>query len=111
MLRRNPDIKWKSSAADLKRHARLQQQLLDNLTPHVKPDGVLVYAVCSIEPEENEGVIDPFLKNHPEFVIDKNFGGLPNKLGSMVASDGFFKTFPELIQMDGFFSVRLRRLI
>lgn len=110
VLRRNPDIKWKSSAADLKRHARVQQQLLDNLAPHVKPDGVLVYAVCSIEPEENEGVIDPFLKNHPEFVIDKNPGRLPETLWPEISAAIGFKTLPIPGNMDGFYFVRLKRV-
>ncbi len=74
VLRRNPDIKWKSREAGLKRHAEIQKRFLENLAPMLKPQGVLVYAVCSIEPEENEAVIDAFLKKHPKFVIDKKLG-------------------------------------
>jgi 16S rRNA (cytosine967-C5)-methyltransferase len=111
VMRRNPDIKWQKSKRNFLKYQTRQLRYMENLSQLVKPSGILVYTVCSPEPEENEEVIDHFLKNHTEFVIDKNFGGLSDKLGSMVTSDGFFKTFPELIQMDGFFSVRLRRLI
>ncbi len=110
VLRRNPDIKWKSSEADLKHHTGVQQRLLENMAPKVKPDGLLVYAVCSIEPEENEAVIDPFLKKHPEFVIDKNPGKLPEALQARMETAIGFKTLPLLDHMDGFYFVRLKRV-
>jgi 16S rRNA (cytosine967-C5)-methyltransferase len=109
VLRRNPDIKWKSREAGLKRHADIQKRFLENLAPLVKPNGVLVYAVCSIEPEENEAVIDAFLKKHPKFVIDKSLGKLPETLHSMVKPATGFKTLPLLNHMDGFYFVRLKR--
>jgi 16S rRNA (cytosine967-C5)-methyltransferase len=110
VLRRNPDIKWKSSETDLKRHAGVQKRFLENLAPLVKLNGILVYAVCSIEPEENEAVITPFLKKHPEFVIDKNLEKLPETLHSMVEPAAGFKTLPLLNHMDGFYFVRLKRI-
>ena len=109
VLRRNPDIKWKSREAGLKRHADIQKRFLENLAPMLKPQGVLVYAVCSIEPEENEAVIDAFLKKHPKFVIDKSLGKLPETLHSMVKPATGFKTLPLLNHMDGFYFVRLKR--
>ena len=109
-LRRNPDIKWKSSEADLKRHAAVQKRFLENLAPLVKPNGILVYAVCSIEPEENEVVIAAFLKKHSEFVIDKSLGRLPETLHSLVKPEAGFKTLPFLNHMDGFYFVRLKRI-
>jgi 16S rRNA (cytosine967-C5)-methyltransferase len=110
VLRRNPDIKWKSSEAGLKRHAGVQKRFLENLAPLVKANGILVYAVCSIEPEENEAVITAFLKKHPEFVIDKNLGKLPETLHSLVEPANGFKTHPLLNRMDGFYFVRLKRI-
>lgn len=110
VLRRNPDIKWKSREAGLKRHADVQKRFLENLAPMVKPNGVLVYAVCSIEPEENEAVIDTFLKKHPKFVIDKSLGKLPETLHSIVKPATGFKTLPLLNHMDGFYFVRLKRI-
>ena len=109
VLRRNPDIKWKSSETSLKRHAGVQQRFLENLAPLVKPNGILVYAVCSIESEENEAVISAFLKKHPEFVIDKRLGKLPETLHSLVEPETGFKTLPLLNHMDGFYFVRLKR--
>lgn len=110
VLRRNPDIKWKSGEADLKRHARVQKRFLENLAQLIKPEGILVYAVCSVEPEENEAVIDAFLKKHPEFAIDKSPGKLPKTVLSRVKPTIGFKTFPLLNHMDGFYFVRLKRI-
>ena len=69
----------------------------------------MVYAVFSPEPEENEAVVNEFLKNHDEFVIGKESGQLPQQLCSMANAPGVFKTFPHLNQMDGFYAVRLQR--
>jgi 16S rRNA (cytosine967-C5)-methyltransferase len=110
VMRRNPDIKWQKSKKNLLNYQTRQLRYLMNLAPLVKPSGILSYAVCSPEPEENEAVVDQFLKKHTEFVIDKSPGKLPGSLNSLVASTGIFKTFPNLSQMDGFFSVRLLRM-
>jgi 16S rRNA (cytosine967-C5)-methyltransferase len=76
----------------------------------VKPDGVLVYSVCSIEPEENEAVIHSFLKNNPEFVIDKSLGQVPETILSLIEPKTGFKTLPILNDLDGFFLTRLKRI-
>jgi 16S rRNA (cytosine967-C5)-methyltransferase len=110
VLRRNPDIKWNSTEKSLKRHARIQKRFLDTLAPMVKPDGVLVYSVCSLEPEENEAVIQAFLKNHPEFVIDKRPGKVPETILSLIEPKTGFKTLPILNDLDGFFLARLKRI-
>ena len=110
VLRRNPDIKWNSTEKSLKRHANIQKRFLETLAPMVKPDGVLVYSVCSIEPEENEVVIHDFLKNHPEFVIDNSLGKVPETMLSLIEPKTGFKTLPILNDLDGFFLARLRRI-
>ena len=110
VLRRNPDIKWNSTEKSLKRHANKQRRFLEILAPLLKSNGVLVYSVCSIEPEENEAVIRAFLKNHPEFVIDKSQGKLPERMHSLAEPKAGFKTLPALNDMDGFFLTRLKRL-
>jgi len=110
VLRRNPDIKWNSVEGDLKRHAKIQKRFLGNLSRILKPNGILVYSVCSIEPEENEEVINAFLKKHPEFVIDNSSGRLSERLHSQIERPVGFKTLPMLDNMDGFFLVRLRKI-
>jgi 16S rRNA (cytosine967-C5)-methyltransferase len=109
VMRRNPDIKWRSSKRNLTKYKTRQLRLLENLYRLVKPSGILVYAVCSPEPEENEEVVNEFLNNHDEFAISKQFGQLPDTVCSMADVPGVFKTFPHLKQMDGFYAVRLQR--
>ena len=95
---------------ELAKNKTRQLKLLQNLAPAVKPAGFLVYAVCSPEPEENEAVIYQFLKKNGDFVIYEDEGGYPFELINMAITKGFFKTYPYLTQMDGFFSVRLQRV-
>ncbi|MEJ2101384.1 MAG: 16S rRNA (cytosine(967)-C(5))-methyltransferase RsmB [Desulfobacterales bacterium] len=110
VLRRNPDIKWNSTEKSLRRHAEKQKRFLDYLATLVKPNGILVYSVCSIEPEENESVMNAFLKKHPEFVIDTKWEKLPERVASLFESVNWITTLPVLNNMDGFFIARLKRL-
>jgi 16S rRNA (cytosine967-C5)-methyltransferase len=66
-LRRNPEIRWRISAADIEQLSERQKQLLANAATVLKPQGRLVYSTCSVEPEENEEVVAAFLENNPEF--------------------------------------------
>jgi len=109
VMRRNPDIKWRTSKRNLSKYKTRQLRLLENVCRLVKPSGILVYAVCSPEPEETDMVIKEFLKKHDEFVIDKTSGGLPDGLRSKADAPGVFKTYPLFNQMDGFFAIRLQK--
>ena len=109
VIRRNPDIKWRTSKKNLAVFNGRQLTLLHNSSQLVKPSGVLVYTVCSPEPEENEDVVNEFLKKHAEFVIDKEVEGLPAKMLSVQAANGWFKTFPHFRYMDVFSFIRLIR--
>jgi 16S rRNA (cytosine967-C5)-methyltransferase len=110
VLRRNPDIKWKTSKKDWKRFSHRQQKLLERLAPLVKVSGVLIYAVCSVEPEENEDVLRTFLSKHTGFVFDTDTGKLPPSIASAIESRGTLKTYPQFSEMDGFFMARLKRI-
>jgi 16S rRNA (cytosine967-C5)-methyltransferase len=110
VLRRNPDAKWRISELDLLNHQKRQSKFLGNLAALVKPGGVLVYTVCSTEPEENESVIKDFLNKHSEFAIVKSPDGLTSKVRSLITEDGYFKTSTHLHNMDGFFSIHMKRI-
>lgn len=109
VLQKNPDGKWRTRAADIGACAAKQLTLLTNAASHLRPDGRLVYAVCSLEPEENEGVVESFLQKHPDFVIDSvDISSLMNTQ-NLMTSKGFLRTLPHRHQMDGFFAAALKR--
>lgn len=109
VIRRNPDAKWRKTVADLDRLPVQQGVLLDVAASMVRPEGTLVYCVCSLEPEEGRAVIEGFLKRHGDFVIQDASDGLSEVIRGFVDDAGFFTTFPQKHDMDGFFAVRLKR--
>src|SRR5665647_3350257 len=70
VIRRQPDIRWNRQPSDLALYQHTQLQLLATATFLLKPGRILVYATCSLEPEENEEVIHEFLEQHPQFAVD-----------------------------------------
>ena len=107
VLQKNPDGKWRVSEADISRSAQRQKAILERVAPHLRPGGRLVYAVCSFEPEENEGVIEAFLQKHPEFAIDNPKIAGTAQANRFITPQGYFKTLPHLEGMDGFFAALL----
>ena len=70
-LRRNPDLKWRQKAEQIEELTAMQTKILDAAAPLVRPGGVLVYATCSLLPQENGAIQQAFSAAHPEFeVID-----------------------------------------
>jgi len=115
VLRRNPDAKWNRSKNDIIRLCAQQKKMVNAAANLVKPGGLLVYAVCSCEKEENEEVIHHFLEKRKDFLIDKEFksykydGLMPGLISRLISKEGFLKTYPDANNMDGFFAVRLKR--
>jgi 16S rRNA (cytosine967-C5)-methyltransferase len=66
-IARHPDARWKLTRQRIALMVELQAELLDAMARLVRPGGVLVYATCSLEPEENEQQVNGFLMRHPEF--------------------------------------------
>ena len=109
VIRRNPDIKWDATKKDINRFKQNQIKYLSRVSQLIKPQGFIVYAVCSIEPEENEAVITEFLKNNSCFKIYQNFKDTPINVQPFLDQNGFIRTLPHIHGMDGFFSVCLQR--
>lgn len=111
VVRRRPDIKWRKQEEDLARLQRKQEDLLASLAPLVKRGGCLVYSVCSLEPEEGERVAEDFLKSQTDFVIDCSSTGLAEMDERLVDGSGIFRSVPHKHDMDGFFAVRLKKVV
>ena len=67
VIRRRADLRWRIEEREIQRLAELQQKLLASAAKFVKPSCPIVYSTCSLEPEENEGVVEGFLVSHPDF--------------------------------------------
>lgn len=90
--RRNPGVRWRRQLVDVLAMPSIQQAILAAASSHVRPGGALVYAVCSPEPEEGEGVVAHFLQQHPRFTQEDQLLTAPPTQGE-----------------DAFFAARLRR--
>jgi 16S rRNA (cytosine967-C5)-methyltransferase len=105
-LRRHPELRFRRVVEDIGRLASLQRALLDSCAHHVKPGGLLVYSVCTTEPEEGADQIELFLRSHPDFTAEPPVGlGL-----SLPTWQAYLRTLPGPEGMDGFFAARLRKL-
>ena len=71
VLKRKPDIKWKRKAEDIKEITQIQQNILETCSKYLKPKGQIVYSTCSIFQEENDKVVEKFLKNNQNFEYTK----------------------------------------
>ena len=104
VLRRNPDVKWRRTPDDLERLPIVQRAILEAAASLVKPGGYLVYATCSLEPEENELVVAPFLEAHSGWRVDT-----PPDWPVAADRSGFVRCHPHREGTDGFTAVRLAR--
>jgi 16S rRNA (cytosine967-C5)-methyltransferase len=111
-LRRNPDLKWRQSPETVQELQALQTAILTSAARLVKPGGRLVYATCSILPEENEAVVQAFLANSSEFTLMDAGAELERlKIDNPAAltSQGFLRLWPHRHATDGFFAALLQR--
>ncbi len=112
-LRRHPDIAWNKSPSDLPALIALQDELLEAAFAMLAPGGLLVYATCSLQPEEGPRRIEAFVARRPELVPlpikAQEIGGL----AEAVTPEGNLRTLPchwrDRGGLDGFFAARLRR--
>ena len=86
VIAKKPDIKYKMTEEKCRELAALQREILHTVQHYVKAGGVLMYSTCTINPQENEDNVRAFLKEHPEFVLERQQQILPKK----GKNDGFF---------------------
>jgi len=77
VMRRRVDLRWRIRPEEIERLCATQLELLDRAAAWLKPGGILVYSTCSLEPEENAGVVQQFLAAHPSFRSDRERQLLP----------------------------------
>lgn len=97
VIRRHPDIKWLRKADDIEKLSALQQQILKNIWPLLKSGGTLLYATCSILPQENDQQIEQFLANNSDATLVKINDS--DQIG--------WQILPSEQNMDGFYYAKL----
>ena len=104
---RNPFIKWNLSPGRIKEFAIKQYSMLQAASEHVAPMGILVYSTCSILPEENEHVLEAFLRRSPNFkvVSQQPYIGSPGLRGFEQCQ----RFYPHLHDCNGYFIAKLQR--
>lgn len=105
-LRRHPELRYKRTEADIPRLAALQRSILENVVRYLKPGGTLVYAVCSMEPEEGSGHL-PWLLDHGFSLVSGEADGAA--WYDVQDPSGGIATFPHRHGTDGFYAARLLR--
>jgi len=112
-IRRHPDLPWLKKPADLPKLTALQDRLLANAVAMTRPGGVIVYATCSLQPEEGIARIESLLASGAPVerlpIAADELGGL----GDLLTLEGDMRSLPfhlaEKGGMDGFFAARLRK--
>jgi 16S rRNA (cytosine967-C5)-methyltransferase len=102
-LRRDPDIRWRRRETDLPALAAAELVMLQHAADVVVPGGRLVYATCSSEPEENEGVVDAFLATTPGFTPVDARDAAPHLPHAVIDARGHLRTQPHVHGLEAFF--------
>ena len=97
-----PDVMLSRKESDIASLSALQAQILETSSKYVKVGGYLNYSTCTVFKQENDEVVNAFLKSHPEYELIKGKGA---------GEDGFLRLFPHESGCDGFFVAKLRRKV
>jgi 16S rRNA (cytosine967-C5)-methyltransferase len=113
-LARNPEIRWRLREEDLKELHQRQVALVQSALAQLSPAGTLLYSTCSLEPEENELVMNEVLAANPHFrqepvKIPRGILAAGVNASEVVGADGAFRTFPPMHHTDGFFAALIKR--
>ncbi len=102
VMRRKPDIKWQRQESDIEEISKIHKQILETCSKYVKKGGKLLYSTCSILKEENENVIEWFLKQNKDFKIVNPDKKELNEFRNNIVDERYIKLFPNE-NTDGFF--------
>lgn len=103
-LRNNPEIRWRLSPSDFGELVEKQRSILDHASKMVAAGGCLLYSTCSLETEENEGIVSDFLAHHEDFQALRL-----DASENLITEAGHVRTWPHRDAADGFFATAFRR--
>ena len=105
-FRRHPDARWRLKPSDLAVAASLQRALIRSAALQVKVGGLLVYSTCSLETEENDAIVESFLRENPAWRLEAPPAGT---VPAAAMDGGYLRVLPQTHGADGSFAARLRR--
>ena len=108
-IRRNPGMKWTVTPASVTELNIKQLNILNHYAQCVKTNGRLIYSTCTMMKSENEGVVEKFLGNHPEFEIMEPSAILRRYQLDTLSQEKYFRLKPHVHGTDGFFAAVMRR--
>ncbi|WP_143160999.1 class I SAM-dependent methyltransferase [Pollutimonas bauzanensis] len=108
-LRRNPDLKWRQHPESLQELQDMQASILRQAARCVAPGGRLVYATCSVLPEENEDQISAFLADNPDFTLLDASNIVADRCKNLTLQGPYLSMRPDLHGTDGFFAAVMER--
>lgn len=108
-LRRDPDIRWRRQESDIPSLAAAELTMLQQSADVVAPGGRLIYATCSSEPEENEGIVEAFLRSTNRFSPVDARVAAPDLPHAVVDAAGHLRTAPHLHGLEAFFGAVFMR--
>ncbi|HMI55915.1 MAG TPA: 16S rRNA (cytosine(967)-C(5))-methyltransferase RsmB [Gemmatimonadaceae bacterium] len=106
-FRRHPDARWRIKVSDIAVMSALQKTIVRAAAQVVKPDGLLIYSTCSLEPEENEAQVDSFLAENLNWILEPPPEGT---VAPELLDGGRLHVLPHRHGTDGAFAARLRRV-
>ena len=106
-FRKSPSAKWRLTRRSMEHMARIQSQMLNNSAEHVKLGGSLVYSTCSVTVEENEMLIERFLKWHLDFSLTEITPAIGSR--GLRGLDKCRRLYPHVDDCNGFFIAKLKK--
>ena len=109
VIRKKPEIKWTATEEEINDLVEIQKAILNNAKRYLKKGGRLVYSTCTTTIEENENMVKWFLEENKEFKVKNIAGYIPDKLKSIIVSEGWLLFMPNKEGTDGFFACVLEK--
>ena len=109
VLGKKPDLRYRISKEQIEELVALQREILTSVHSYVKKEGTLIYSTCTISKEENEGNVEWFLKQFPEFELEAFTEQLPQQLREEEAGKGYLQLLPGIHNCDGFFIAKFKK--
>jgi 16S rRNA (cytosine967-C5)-methyltransferase len=109
VVSRHPDGKWSRNDRDIERLSQIQGRMLDEAVPILRKGGRLLYVTCTLLKEENQGVVKAALERHQDLSLLNLRDHAPEWCRDLIDEEGFFRTFPHIHNMDGFFAALIEK--